>query len=217
MNKTIIVLLLLSLTLTAQSYYLDRNKDAFSFGGNYSYNSDLHNLGLDFTYSYKASVDVTMRYSGDVPNKEDVKGNYLIPGVKYFPLRQIDKIPVSLSLIGSYLFENYTFADENGRKVNVRSDGLILGGGLYRSINLVQPMRFILFVEYFHPNITVRHNSCQEELDYNRYHDDIIKFGLDVGFPYRNRRLITGGINISRFGDTTYYSLKAGLLFGSFL
>ncbi len=210
-------MILLNGSILAQSYFLNRNKDAFSFGGNYSYSSDLHNFGLNFTYSYRAFVDINMQYSGDVPNAKDVKGNYLMPGIKYYPLRQVDKIPVFLAILGSYLFENYTFADDTGKKINVRSDGLILGGGLYRSFSFAQPIRLVLLFEYLHPNITAKQNNNHNSIDYDRYHGDMFRFGVEVGFPYRNRRLITSSINITQFNDVTFFSIKFGLLFGSFL
>ena len=217
--KNLILFLIFSFLIyqnsISQSSYLNKNQSGFLFDGGLSTNNNSTGFSGGFGYSFLGKFDLGLsvgRYSyNEQFLGEDLYSTSISPSISFIPIKQNERIPLSIELSAFYhrsIYSNQLFTDYN---IDMTDNATSFGTSLFTKIPIsesmsVQPNIGVSFI-----SVTSNVSGLPEPIT-EKNNVSVVGLGIDLIFKTSsiNSFIVTPSIAFSK--DATGFGIYFGYL-----
>jgi hypothetical protein len=183
---TLIILIAFPLTVFGQGAFLEKGQSGFGVGADLVTNDDLTALGGSVGYSVSGIFDFGFSvYHSGFEEKfygEDLSAISLSPSVSFYPVKQNENTPISLSLDAGYEWDKYS--NDILRKLDLKMNGNYFSMGVslfgYVRADKLLKVQPVASISYVTGNTKIKDNYGN-----NTYKDDHVTiFGLGLSLIF---------------------------------
>ena len=168
-------------TIFSQGEYLESGQKGLGLYGGFSTNKDENAFGVGVGYSFNGIVDIGFSYSKSTSDsKPEISVKNISPSISLHLFKQNETLPISLSIGANYVKGFYSFNNSDYSKLEMSSSGFIIGGKIFRKIQVGPNFSIMPSFGFFYYSLTIEFDYQGED---TRDVDGSMK-NINLGLPF---------------------------------